>query len=575
MNTTLKKRGQKFVKRFSHFSKKAGSNSKAHLEENFFHRFSHIKNIRLLVFEWILLVSALIMLAITQAFWFWDSFSDNTFTTGGNFIEATHGKINSLNPLFAITSSEKTLSRLLFTNLSTIDYSGHIGLGLAQSITPDTGGKTWTLKLRDHLKWSDGTPITNADVIFTAQLIQNPAVDSIYSSNLKNVKVSEKDDAIIFSLPTPYADFISALDFPIVPEHILKTTEPKKLIEHDFSSNPVTSGPFKLNTIQTISADGEKIAYLVANPNYYKETPLLTNFSIHAYPEKSQIISAVSSGAVTATADLSATDQKSITNTKTKISAINSGAFIFFNLDRESVKNLDLRTAIRQGLNLDRIRAVAPDTTPLDFPVLSSQVPNLTYPSLWEVDQAKAKEKIAEITNEAPISLGIATVNTGYLPAVADEIAKQLTILGIEVNLKTYEEDQEFITDAISSRNYDLLVYNIELGANFDLLPYYHSTQATSAGLNLSNYKNNLVDDLLLAARSSRDETLRAKKCESFLSHWTKDVPAIALYQPNLTYYYNKNVRPFSDNIHLVTPLDRFSDVTSWATTRETKNRTP
>ena len=161
------------------------------------------------------------------------------------------------------------------------------------------------------------------------------------------------------------------------------------------------------------------------------------------------------------------------------------------------------------------------------------------------------------------------------MPAVADKLAEELRELGFEVNVSKYEENQEFISNIISKRSYSILVYDIELGADPDLLPYYHSSQATASGLNLANYRNALVDDLLLGARDTLDETLRAKKYETFLQYWVNDVPAIGLYQSNLTYIYNRNVRTFSDNIRLVTALDRFTDITDWAAVKETKNKTP
>ena len=141
--------------------------------------------------------------------------------------------------------------------------------------------------------------------------------------------------------------------------------------------------------------------------------------------------------------------------------------------------------------------------------------------------------------------------------------------------ISVYEENQDFITNVISKRNYDILVYEVELGSDPDLLPYYHSSQATAAGLNLSNYHNALADDLLLSARDTLDEASRIKKYESFLEYWVAGVPAIGLYQPNLTYFYNKNVRTFSNDVRLVTALDRFSDINDWAAVKATKNKTP
>ena len=578
MADSIKKRGQKFLRKFSRVSVKASEESKEHIKENLIGRISHIENIRLLVLEWSLLVAALIMLAATQSIWFRDTYSEDVFSSGGTYTEATIGDVSSLNPLFATTNSEKTLSRLMFATLATIDYSGHPGIGLAASILPSEGGKVWTVKLRDGLKWSDGAPLTNEDVLFTVDLIKNSSVNSIYDSNLANVKVAENENGeIVFTLPSVYADFISALNIPIVPKHELDDADPKTLIEDTFSNTPVTSGAFSLNALQSIANGNEKIYYLSANPNYYKGHTLLDSFAIHTYKDKDSVVNALNSGAVTATAELSGPDADRVVAGQfiKKNSSLNSGAYIFFNTTSEIVKNKDLRSAIRQGIDLEKIRAAAPDTTALDYPLLDSQIDLSGYPGIPEQDPEAAKTTIANNLGDGVLGLEIATINAGYLPAVADKLAEELRELGFEVNVSKYEENQEFISNIISKRSYSILVYDIELGADPDLLPYYHSSQATASGLNLANYRNALVDDLLLGARDTLDETLRAKKYETFLQYWVNDVPAIGLYQSNLTYIYNRNVRTFSDNIRLVTALDRFTDITDWAAVKETKNKTP
>ena len=73
MKNSIQKRGQRFVRRFSRASVKASEESKEHIKENLVERISHIANIRLLILEWSLLITALIMLAVAQAFWFGDS----------------------------------------------------------------------------------------------------------------------------------------------------------------------------------------------------------------------------------------------------------------------------------------------------------------------------------------------------------------------------------------------------------------------------------------------------------------------------------------------------------------------
>ena len=89
------------------------------------------------------------------------------------------------------------------------------------------------------------------------------------------------------------------------------------------------------------------------------------------------------------------------------------------------------------------------------------------------------------------------------------------------------------------------------------------------------NYEDSLADDMILASRETMDEELRNAKYESFIKKWNEDVPSIAVYRSSMSYFYNKNARTFSENINLVVPVDRFSDVIYWATEKTSLNRTP
>ena len=578
MANSIKKRGQKIIRRLSRASNKARVEGKEHIKENFLQRLSHIRNIRLLVLEWLLLAAVLIVLSIAQAFWFANSYAENVFVSGGSYVEATVGRVNSMNPLFATTTSEKVLSRLMFATLTATDSSGHPGVGLANRIVATEEGKVWKVRLRKDLKWSDGEPLTVDDVLFTIGLIQNPAVQTVYGSNLSGVKVAvDENSELIFTLPSAFADFAVALEIPIVPKHELEDSDLKTLVEDDFSLEPVTSGAFVFNARQTTSGSDEEVIYLSANPYYYLNKPLLNSFAVHVYDEKSDVIAAINSGAVTATAELSGLDAAKITSSNfyRRETKIDAGVFMFMNMTGGALKNIELRRAVRQGLDLTKIRELAPGSEALDYPLLASQIALSSYPSVPGYDHDAAAAKIANLNGDKQITLSIATVNSGYLPVVAEEVKSELEDLGLNVVLTTYEETQEFVANIVGRRGYDILIYEIEMGADPDLLPYYHSSQASTAGLNLSNYSNAMVDDLLVGARETLDNNLRARKYETFLSYWVDDVPAIGLYQANMTYIYNKNVRTYDENDVLVVELDRFMDVENWAANKGTKNLTP
>lgn len=583
MNKNFKKSGRRIFKKISLFSKRVHRDGQEHIKENLIDHISHIKDVRLYILEWILLVTVIILLSITQAYWYLNSFAVETYTKGGTYTEATLGKINSFNPLFATTSSEETLSSLLFATLSATDYSGHTGLGLAETIHANDAGDTWTVKLRSGLKWSDGQPITNSDVLYTIKTIQSTRIKTNFASKLVGVTTAENDQGeLVFNLSSPNAFFESSLDLPILPAHILKDVSPELLLENKFSTRPITSGAFTVNATQNIGTEGEKIVYLTANPKYYKGAPMLDSFSIHAFTSLADIKSAIRSGTVTATADLPSkfAQELSSSNINEYQSSVNYGVFAFFNTESAIFKNKSLRQAVRLGLNFNNLRTGLSGELPLDYPLIESQVDSITFPSIPKTDVTSAKAEIERLKVATPdltsAKINIVTIKgDNYLEEFANRIASQLKGLGLQASVSVYDSNQDFALNILRPRAYDLLIYEIGLGADPDVLAYYHSLEAAENGHNLSNYKNLVVNDLLLSARTTMDSKLRAAKYQKFLERWVEDVPAIGLYQTTLPYFVNRNVRAFSQENRLVTATDRFIDIENWATKKTIKNRTP
>ncbi|MBR3377874.1 hypothetical protein IKG50_00900, partial [Candidatus Saccharibacteria bacterium] len=85
-----------------------------HFSDNFLSRLRNVHEVRLWVIEWALLILAVFLFAIVQIMWYGDSYKTEAFVEGGDYTEAVLGEVESMNPLYAATSAEKTLSRLLF-----------------------------------------------------------------------------------------------------------------------------------------------------------------------------------------------------------------------------------------------------------------------------------------------------------------------------------------------------------------------------------------------------------------------------------------------------------------------------
>ena len=123
--------------------------------------------------------------------------------------------------------------------------------------------------------------------------------------------------------------------------------------------------------------------------------------------------------------------------------------------------------------------------------------------------------------------------------------------------------------EVLQNHNYgDLLIYGLNLGADADVYPYWHSSQIDShsiSRLNLAEYSSALADEALEAGRSRFDVQLRKQRYADFQKVWSDDLPALALYRFQLRYYTLKAVRGPSNNALLVTHSDRFYEVHDWA----------
>ena len=564
-----------------------------HFSDNFISRIKNVHEVRLWVIEWVLLMVVVFLFAIVQIMWYGDSYETEAFVRGGNYSEAVLGEINSMNPLYAATNAEKTLGKLLFANLVAPDASGHNKGELAKTITMDKEGKVWTVALRDKLYWSDGEPITADDIIYTVGLIRDNSAKTTVSADFSRVTTKKINDKTVeFTLPATYVDFIDTLEFPLVPKHILGNISPALVYESEFSKKPVSSGPFVLNAVQKAGATSlnTNTIYLNRNTRYFLPDTKLDTFTLKTYTKRDDIVSAMNSSDVSATAELSeAMSPKLEKNISARESLLNSGAFAFLNTASDVLKNRGLRQAIRQGINLAKIREDIDDTRLLDYPILENQE-KLNYPELTKYDRKAAKELIEKSgcqydkngklldKDGGVVLINIAVQKRDMLMKVANRFADELRALGFEVSVNEYDESKaaaDFFTAVVRPRDYDILIYEIDLGVSADPYVYYNSTQISTSGWNFSNYSNSLVDDALLSAHTTTNMSIRKAKYEYFLKAWMADVPAIGLYRSSLKYYYDEKVSIYSEDLHMTDVLDRFNDVRYWASEKRSVNITP
>ncbi len=181
---------------------------------------------------------------------------------------------------------------------------------LAESWTASPDGLTYTLKLRPGITFSDGTPFTSADVVFSFRALYDEKTGSRIRDAMliggKPLAVTGPDPAtVVVRFPSTFGPGIRLLDnVPILPRHKLEAALTAGTLAKmwDVSTPPaemVGLGPFVLETYQP----GQRLVF-VRNPRYWrtdaqgKRLPALDRLTLEIVPDQNAEVLALQTGQI-------------------------------------------------------------------------------------------------------------------------------------------------------------------------------------------------------------------------------------------------------------------------------------
>ncbi len=147
---------------------------------------------------------------------------------GGRMVLDLLSDPKTFNPALASETTSTQILGYLFRGLTRVSpYDGQVKPDLASRWTIDGTGRRVVFTLRRHLRWSDGAPLTSADVVFTFNHIYyNPSIASpvrdVLTVGGKPFQVTAPDSrTVVFETARPFAPLLEELGVEILPEHVL------------------------------------------------------------------------------------------------------------------------------------------------------------------------------------------------------------------------------------------------------------------------------------------------------------------------------------------------------------------
>jgi oligopeptide transport system substrate-binding protein len=484
-------------------------------------------------------------------------------------------EVQSLDPHKIEGVPESNVSRDLFEGLLISDIQGHPSAGVAEK-WENKDFKVWTFHLRKDAKWSDGTPVTAQDFVYSWQRLADPKTASPYASYLQYGHIANIDEIIegkkpitdlgvkaiddntfevTLSEPVPY--FYKLLVHPSV------SPVPKAVVEKfgdkwTQPANIVTNGAYKLKDWVV----NERIV-LERNTNYWDNAKTVIN-QVTYLPISSEVtdVNRYRSGEIDMTYNNMPIElfQKLKKEIPTEVHVDPYLCTYYYEINNQKAPFNDVRVRTALKLALDRDIIVNKVKNQGDLPAYSYTPPytdgaKLVEPEWFKLSQDKRNEEAKKLLAEAgytadkPLTFNL-LYNTSDLHkklaiAVASIWKKNL---GVDVKL----ENQEWKTFLDSRHQGTFDVARAGWCADYNEPTSFLNTMLSDSSNNTAHYKSAEFDKLVgdtLKATSEAQRTELYTKAEQQLD---KDSAIVPVY-----YYVNARlVKPWVGGYTGKDPMD-------------------
>ena len=487
-----------------------------------------------------------------------DTFAKKVSSKGNNYyVEGRVGAISTFNPLFSNQNDiDKAIQELVFNGYAKGANTGEIQPGIATSWDITDKGKVYIFDIALDHTWSDGTALTMDDVYFTFNtaivLSKEQGYDTV-ASGLVDVEIEIVDhDTIKFVLPETNSVFPELASIYIVPKHILEEVSLYEMPFDRFSRNPVGSGAYRIYRSEP------NIVYLQSS-EYYQPTPNISNIVFRVYSNIEKLESAFRNGLL----DAVLLPNNSNADFVKEYASFNSRRLdlpyrqriLFFNLRKEKLQNDSLRKGMSMLIDKEKLIEESGITGEISTgPIYEKSwaySEDVDYPTYNPEEATKILKEGGYSRNETNgyfesedgklLTFTISYLDNEVNQQMLNTLLKLLSDEGIIINLEPLTYSQ-LTQEILATRNFEILMYEIELTVDPDQYNLWHSLQKDYPNLNLSGYEFSRVDIILEEARRESDKSKRKESYTLFPKYLIADSPAIFLYRPSYLYVVRNGV---------------------------------
>ena len=448
--------------------------------------------------------------------------------------------VTSLDPHQGKETPAVQVNTQIFDTLVTVDPETNEVVPQIAESWEQTDDQTYVFKIREGIKFHDGSDLTAEDVKFSLDRARNSAAVSYIVNFIEEVTVDD-DHTVTVKTTAPYAPTLRNLAIPfaaIVPKAVVEADE------NAFIQNPVGSGPYKFVEWN----HGDHVT-LKAFDDYYAGKPETENLIMKVIPETSQRTIALETGEVDLAYDLAVNDIPKV-NSDDKLTVYEIPSltcwYVSMNMNKKPFDNPKVREAMSMAIDrqtiIDTINAGSGQ--PADA-IIAPAVFGYYSTGVKEYNPTKAKELLAEAGYPNGFSTTLWVNDNQSRIEMCQAMQAMLLEVGVQCNLEVLEFGS-FISRTTAG-DHDLAYFGWTTSSGDADYSYYsleHSTQQGAAG-NRSFLADPDVDKLIEEARSNTNEEERKELYKELAIKLDEINNNIPVYYSSINVGANKKVEGF------------------------------
>ena len=437
----------------------------------------------------------------------------------------------------------------VYDNLIRKDGEGNYVPGLADSYEIDESAQVFTFHLNPDAKWTDGTPVTSADVAFSMEkLKESDYVSYIYEPILDSIETPD-DQTVIINLTKPSVSLMEYLANPYYSAVLSKAAYEEFGDQYGTSVDTiVSSGPYKLTEWNI----GESMVY-EANPDYYREAPAISNVKLVVMNDSNSAMTALQTGEINAYFDDVPGVARATVETLENVSIYDYTSTIlycvFFNTQNGMFTDPNMRKAVATAINKDDYIIVGSEGygQPADYPGDRGDIGDPGLHGIWDENYAvdlEAAAKLVEEAGHAGDSVVIKTYASDPYPALATVMQNALTQIGLNATVEQIER-ATFIDTVLGKGDFEIQICRWAAATeDMDEIIYgsLHTDSIGSPG-NWSFYESPAeIDALIEQAAAETDEAARKELYGQVIQNYIDDMVYVSLYYPTSSRAYSSDL---------------------------------